>query len=223
VAERRRSAEARIKAVEDYARAGGCRRARLVGYFGETLAACAGCDRCGLKHQPDKVDREVSARLSRLRRALSRTKTMWGGCPLEPDVMLRLAKDPPSDGGALADVVGVGPAVAERLGGAVLGALAPVQEAEPSPARSPLQEALEQWRAGVARNMGVPAYVVLPDATLRAIAHERPQGRLDLARIRGIGPRTLAKFSDDLLNLTKLGGYFSEGSFNPLDPVGSSG
>jgi ATP-dependent DNA helicase RecQ len=223
VAERRRSAEARIKAVEDYAWEGGCRRARLVGYFGEQLAACAGCDRCGLKTKPDKVDREVSARLSRLRGALCRTRTMWGGCPLEPDVLLRLAKEPPSDGGALADVPGVGPALAERLGGAILDALGPVQQSEPLAADNPLQQILEHWRAGVARDMGVPVYVVLPDSTLQAIAQERPQSRLDLARIRGIGPRALAKFGDDLLHLTKLGGHFLEGSSNPLDPVGSSG
>jgi ATP-dependent DNA helicase RecQ len=205
VVERRRSAEARIQAVEDYALASDCRRSRLVSYFGEKLVSCSGCDRCGQKPQPEKVNREVAARLSRLRRALARTRTMWGGCPLEPDVLLRLAKSPPSDAGALADVPGVGPALAEKLGGAILGALAPVQGAELSAVSSPLQEALQQWRAGVAQDMGVPAYVVLPNSTLRAIAQERPRSRLDLARVRGIGPRTLAKFGDDLLNISNTG------------------
>jgi ATP-dependent DNA helicase RecQ len=199
VAERRRSAEARIKAVEDYARESGCRRARLVGYFGERLVACAGCDRCGLKHQTEKVNREVSARLSRLRRALSRTKTMWGGCPLEPEVLLRLAKCPPVNAAALADVRGVGPALAERLGGAILGALLLGHREQTSAANSPAMEALVHWRAGVAREMGVPVYMVLPDSALKAIAEEQPRSRLDLARIRGVGPRTLAKFGDALL------------------------
>ena len=44
---RRKQAETRIQAVEEYARGSGCRRARLVGYFGETLRSCRGCDRCG--------------------------------------------------------------------------------------------------------------------------------------------------------------------------------
>jgi ATP-dependent DNA helicase RecQ len=205
VAERRRSAEARIQAVEDYARAGDCRRARLVGYFGEKLVSCSGCDRCGQKHQSEKLNREVAARLSRLRRALARRKTVWGGCPLEPEVLLCLARCPPPDAAALADVPGVGPALAERLGGAILGALAPVQGAESSPVSSPLQEALEHWRAGIARNMGVPPYVVLPDSTLRAIARERPQSRLDLARVPGVGPRTLAKFGEELVRLSENG------------------
>jgi ATP-dependent DNA helicase RecQ len=201
VAERRRSAEARIQAVDDYARQSGCRRARLVGYFGEKLAGCAGCDRCGLKHQPGSVDREVSARLSRLRQVLSRNRSIWGGCPIEPDVLLRLARCPPMDAAALADVPGVGPALATRLSGAILGALAPGHQGEPTPAGSPLQEALEQWRAGVAREMGVPAYAVLPDLALRAIAEDRPQTREELARIRGVGPRALAKFGDALLQI----------------------
>jgi ATP-dependent DNA helicase RecQ len=200
VAERRRSAEVRIQAVEDYVRAHGCRRARLVGYFGEKLMGCGGCDRCGLKHKPERASRPVSARLSRLRQALSRTKTLWGGCPLEPDVLLRLAQSPPPDAAALADVPGVGPALAEKLGGAILGALTPVDQSEPS-AGGPLREALEQWRAGVAGEMGVPAYVVLPDSALRAIVEERPRSRYELARIRGVGPRTLAKFGDELVRL----------------------
>jgi ATP-dependent DNA helicase RecQ len=199
VTERRRSAEARIKAVEDYARESGCRRARLVGYFGEQLVACAGCDRCGLRHQPDKVTREVSARLSRLRSALARSKSLWGGCPLEPEVLLRLAKHPPADAAALADVRGVGPALAERLGGAILGALLLGHREQTSAANSPAMEALVHWRAGVAREMGVPVYMVLPDSALKAIAEEQPRSRLDLARIRGVGPRTLAKFGDALL------------------------
>ncbi|HEU4699930.1 MAG TPA: RecQ family ATP-dependent DNA helicase [Gemmatimonadales bacterium] len=43
---RRRAAEARIRTMERYAAGRGCRRAALVGYFGERLGRCAGCDRC---------------------------------------------------------------------------------------------------------------------------------------------------------------------------------
>ena len=46
VAARRRRAEQRIAAMETYAAAGGCRRRALIGYFGERIAECAGCDRC---------------------------------------------------------------------------------------------------------------------------------------------------------------------------------
>jgi ATP-dependent DNA helicase RecQ len=46
VAGRRRRAERRIVVMETYAAAGGCRRRTLIGYFGQRLEACAGCDRC---------------------------------------------------------------------------------------------------------------------------------------------------------------------------------
>src|SRR3954470_1222058 len=46
---RRQRALARIQAVQDYAHTSRCRRSMLVGYFGERLEACAGCDTCGKK------------------------------------------------------------------------------------------------------------------------------------------------------------------------------
>ena len=199
IRERRKQAEARIQAVEDYARAARCRRSRLVGYFGESLVHCAGCDRCGSRPARTPADPEVSLRLTRLRRALAERKTVWGGCPLEPDILLRLAKSPPGEAAALADVPGVGPALAERLGGIILRALGSGCQAQPEAEKDPVLASLEQWRAGVADTMGVPDYAVIPDGVLHAIAAARPQSRLDLARIRGVGPRTLAKFADDLL------------------------
>jgi superfamily II DNA helicase RecQ len=205
VAERHRSAEARIRAVEDYANGGGCRRARLVGYFGETLATCAGCDRCGQELKPVKVTREVATRLNRLRHALSRSKTPWAGCPLEPDVLLALAECPPSTAADLADVPGVGPALTARLGGAILGALEPRHVGEHAPGDSSvvsLSVSLQNWRAGVAQRMGVPPYLVLANSVLHAIAETCPRSREELARLRGIGPRTLAKFGAELLRLT---------------------
>jgi ATP-dependent DNA helicase RecQ len=201
IRQRRRHAEARIQAVEEYARERGCRRSRLVGYFGERLARCSGCDRCGTRANPVATDPQVSARLARLRHSLAERKTLWGGCPLEPQVLLRLARQPPVDSAALADVPGVGPALAERLGGIILGALGNEQRDTPKGEENPLFASLAQWRIEVAQAMGVPTYVVIPDGVLHAIASTRPESRIDLARIRGVGPRTLAKFGEDLLNI----------------------
>jgi ATP-dependent DNA helicase RecQ len=202
VRERRRQAEARIQAVEEYARERRCRRARLVGYFGEVLARCAGCDQCGTRSIPVPADSRVAARLIRLRRVLTERKTVWGGCPLEPDVLLRLARHPPADAAALADVPGVGAALTARLGGIILRALLSDSNGSASipPENTALAE-LEEWRARVAREMGVPPYAVITDVVLRDISVARPQSRIDLARIRGVGPRLLAKFADDLLSL----------------------
>jgi hypothetical protein len=57
----------------------------------------------------------------------------------------------------------------------------------------------------------VPSYLVLPNSTLRAIAETRPQTRDELARIRGVGPRALAKFGDELLSMLSV----SSGSSTP--------
>jgi ATP-dependent DNA helicase RecQ len=210
VAERRRKSEARIQAVDDYARGAGCRRARLVGYFGERLTRCAGCDRCGQRPSSPAVDREISRRLSRLRSALVQAKAPWGGCPIEPEVLLRLARTPPVTAAGLADVPGVGAAMAERLGGTILGALASGEQ-EPVIPTGPLVKALQQWRTGVAQEMGVPAYAVLTDAVLSTIARSRPASRPELARIPGLGPRALAKFGDALLAIAEGDRHGPEG------------
>jgi superfamily II DNA helicase RecQ len=148
------------------------------------------------------VNPVVSERLVRLRRALADRKTVWSGCPLEPDVLLRLARQPPADAASLADVPGVGPALSARLGGTILRALASGNAATDPPDDEPMLMAMTAWRAGVALDMGVPPFLVVPDAVLRDIVAERPKSRLDLARIRGVGPRVLAKFADDLLRLS---------------------
>lgn len=46
VRRRRRAAEERLAAMRRYAVGRGCRRAALIGWFGEKLRRCAGCDRC---------------------------------------------------------------------------------------------------------------------------------------------------------------------------------
>jgi ribonuclease D len=116
-------------------------------------------------------------------------------------VLLRLAKSPPPDAASLADVPGVGAAVTERLGGAILRALSCAGPDQDSRSNDPAFSALEKWRAGVAREMGVPVYAIVSDAVLRAISEAQPKSRSELARIRGLGPRALAKFGDDLLRL----------------------
>jgi ATP-dependent DNA helicase RecQ len=48
VRKRRRLAVERLRAMERYATSRTCRRKELIGWFGERLERCAGCDRCGL-------------------------------------------------------------------------------------------------------------------------------------------------------------------------------
>jgi ATP-dependent DNA helicase RecQ len=130
---RRRAAEARIAVMEDYARGTGCRRRALIGYFGEQLPRCAGCDRCAREAPRPLPNPEADRRLTRLRLALARVEAPWGGCALEPETLRRLALAPPDTADALAAIEGVGPAVVERYGRTILDALRAAAPRLPDP------------------------------------------------------------------------------------------
>jgi ATP-dependent DNA helicase RecQ len=60
-------------------------------------------------------------------------------------------------------------------------------------------ETLRAWRAGVAKEQGVPAYVVFHDATLREIASRRPGSREELGTVTGVGAAKLERYADGVL------------------------
>ncbi len=62
-----------------------------------------------------------------------------------------------------------------------------------------LFERLRAWRASVAKEQKLPAYVIFHDATLRAIAGLRPASLDELGTISGIGQNKLAKFGEEVL------------------------
>ncbi|WP_167042600.1 DNA helicase RecQ [Salinibacterium sp. ZJ454] len=64
-----------------------------------------------------------------------------------------------------------------------------------------LFEQLRAWRAGVAREQGVPAYVVFGDATLRGIAVTRPSSPEELSTISGVGEKKLETYGDAVLGV----------------------
>ncbi|MEX2290582.1 MAG: ATP-dependent DNA helicase UvrD2 [Mycobacteriales bacterium] len=64
-----------------------------------------------------------------------------------------------------------------------------------------LFEALREWRAGRAKELSQPAYCVFTDATLTAIAEQRPADVAALVRIPGIGQAKLDKYGEDVLGL----------------------
>jgi DNA helicase-2/ATP-dependent DNA helicase PcrA len=64
-----------------------------------------------------------------------------------------------------------------------------------------LVEALRNWRREVARDAGVPAYVVFDDETLRHIAAARPASITGLASIPGFGPGRLDRYGAAVLAL----------------------
>jgi len=68
-------------------------------------------------------------------------------------------------------------------------------------AHTPLFEALRQVRRELAAASGVPPYVVFHDATLRAMAGERPQSLEALGRISGVGVRKLEAYGNAFLEV----------------------
>jgi len=70
-----------------------------------------------------------------------------------------------------------------------------------TPADEGLFERLRAWRLERARADAVPAYVVLHDATLRALAAAKPRSRADLATASGFGPAKLDRYGADVLEL----------------------
>ncbi len=69
------------------------------------------------------------------------------------------------------------------------------------PAAAQLWERLRAWRAAIAKEHGVPAYVVFHDATLAELARARPQSEAALGQISGVGQRKLERYGAALLEL----------------------
>ncbi|HVS04058.1 MAG TPA: ATP-dependent DNA helicase RecQ [Thermoanaerobaculia bacterium] len=81
----------------------------------------------------------------------------------------------------------------------------PLDEVEVgSPPPDPeLVEALRAWRLAEARRREVPAYRILSDRTLRALAAHRPADERQLLRIRGIGRVKAEELGEQILALVR--------------------
>ena len=65
----------------------------------------------------------------------------------------------------------------------------------------PLWLALKAKRLALAREQGVPPYVIFHDSTLLEILNNRPQSLLELSRITGVGRAKLDRYGDDFLQV----------------------
>lgn len=83
------------------------------------------------------------------------------------------------------------------------GDIASVSTGRTEPGDANLTGALRAWRSEVARTRGVPAYVVLHDATIDGIATSRPTTLTQLRGIAGIGDKKLEHYGDELIALVK--------------------
>lgn len=60
---------------------------------------------------------------------------------------------------------------------------------------------LRGWRTAMAKSRDVPAYVVMSDATLRAVCHRAPTTVQELVQVPGIGPMKVEQFGEDILGI----------------------
>jgi ATP-dependent DNA helicase RecQ len=79
-------------------------------------------------------------------------------------------------------------------GGTTTASVAPVNVAD-----APLFEALRALRASLAREQGVPPYVIFHDATLRAIAERRPRDLDALGEVGGVGASKQQRYGEQVL------------------------
>jgi ATP-dependent DNA helicase RecQ len=72
-----------------------------------------------------------------------------------------------------------------------------------NPADNPLFEALRTCRRDLAKEAGVPPYVIFHDSVLREMAAQRPTSRSALMHLSGIGARKLEAYGDAFLKVIR--------------------
>jgi ATP-dependent DNA helicase RecQ len=73
--------------------------------------------------------------------------------------------------------------------------------AELPPEAAPVFERLRAWRTSVAKELGMPPYVIFHDATLRLIAASPPSTLDELRQINGVGDTKLDKYGQAILDV----------------------
>jgi ATP-dependent DNA helicase RecQ len=76
-------------------------------------------------------------------------------------------------------------------------------EANDGPIDDDLLANLKSVRLALARDEGVPAYVVASNRTLMALASMRPTTTADLDAIHGMGTKRIARYGDAFVNAVR--------------------
>ena len=223
-------AESRADRVVAFAETRACRHAQVAEHFGEQFSQpCAMCDVCAPRATarraagdappplPDDVSAAIVEAVASLRWPLGRQSlvaTLRGSLKAPPSARRSpayrlLASASEADvrrwvqfaerSGALVEwttpegyrVLVVDPAVPPPTFRA-----APEDDADAA-----VVERLRSWRLERSREDGVPAYVVLHDTTLRAVAAMQPRTRDELAAVKGFGSVKVERYGDELLEL----------------------
>jgi ATP-dependent DNA helicase RecQ len=251
----KRVSMAKLDALVGLAETAGCRRERLLGYFGETLEGpCGNCDNC--LSPPALRDGKIVAQ--KLLSCVYRTGQRFGAMHLIDVLIGRLTDRVKQFGHERLSVFGIGRELNEKQWRSALrqliamghlradsdafgalkltetsrgvlkgetevwlreqapgsrnrasrsrsrrGNLAPLTPGQAGAANPALVTALRAWRSEVARQRGMPAYVVLHDSTIDGIATAKPATPEQLRRIAGIGDKKLEHYGEALLALVR--------------------
>ena len=228
-----RGAADRVERILSFAKTRRCRHLQVAEHFGETLdGPCRACDVCAPRAPlslgaapaavplPDDPARTIVDAVTGLtwplgRRSLvamlrgsvkappsARRSPAFGALAAASDAAVTRWIRALEVAGALAEVESDGFRVLRARAGAALPSFSPPASA---PAPASLVAELRAWRSRRAREDGVPAYVVLHDATLDELASQRPVSPAELAAVKGLGPAKLDRYGDELLELLATG------------------
>jgi ATP-dependent DNA helicase RecQ len=75
-----------------------------------------------------------------------------------------------------------------------------------TPESAALEKRLRLWRGEYAKSSGKPAFVVLHDRTIRALAVASPRNMAELFAVDGMGPAKAEQFGEDVLAICRGGG-----------------
>ena len=226
-------AEARADRVVAFAEVRSCRHAQVAEHFGERLdGPCGACDVCAPREDlrqreaeappplPEDVGAAILDAVSSLRWPLGRRSlvaTLRGSLKAPPSArrspayrLLAAATD--ADARRWVKVLEDAGALHEELTSDGYRVLVVDETVTPpriaTASASPdagLVERLRAWRLERSREDGVPAYVVLHDATLHELAAARPTTEGELAGVKGLGPVKVDRYGGDLLALIASG------------------
>ncbi len=254
----KRVSRQKLDALVGMAESAGCRRVRLLTYFGEASQPCGNCDNClnpprtfdgtelaqkalsavyrtgqrfGAGHVIDVLLGKTTERVTNLRH--DQLSTFGIGKDTSETQWRAVFRQMVALGYLYADSEAYGVLKLEDAARAVLKGETPVQLREetaapkksrdrktrnsaktrsqsgsaastqinPGTPEDDLFEALRGWRAGVAREHGIPAFVVFHDSTLEAIAVAKPASLAAMRAISGVGEAKLARYGTALLAL----------------------
>ena len=72
----------------------------------------------------------------------------------------------------------------------------------PGSVNEKLREKLQEWRTARFKKDNIPAYMIMHQSTLMAIASWVPQTKGDLLRIKGFGEESFKKYGEEILQIT---------------------